>query len=43
MRSTVIFKKLPEVDQRIRTLEKKIEELNAMIEQKNTILLKNER
>jgi UDP-3-O-[3-hydroxymyristoyl] glucosamine N-acyltransferase len=43
MRSTVIFKKLPEVDQRIRTLEKKIEELNAMIEQKNNIPKKNER
>jgi UDP-3-O-[3-hydroxymyristoyl] glucosamine N-acyltransferase len=32
MRSTVIFKKLPEVDKRIRALEAKIAELTAMIE-----------
>ncbi|RZK43946.1 MAG: UDP-3-O-(3-hydroxymyristoyl)glucosamine N-acyltransferase [Pedobacter sp.] len=32
MRSTVIFKKLPEVDKRIRTLEAKIAELSAIIE-----------
>lgn len=37
MRSTVIFKKLPEVDKRIRTLETKIEELNALIEKISTI------
>lgn len=33
MRSTVIFKRLPEVDRRIRDLEAKIEELNAIIAQ----------
>ena len=32
MRSTVIFKKLPEVDKRIRTLEAKVEELTALLE-----------
>jgi UDP-3-O-[3-hydroxymyristoyl] glucosamine N-acyltransferase len=32
MRSTVIFKKLPEVDKRIRALEAKIAELTAIIE-----------
>lgn len=37
MRSTVIFKKLPEVDKRIRTLEAKIAELSAIIEQIGTI------
>lgn len=36
MRSTVIFKKLPEVDQRIRTLEAKIAELSAIIEKAGT-------
>jgi UDP-3-O-[3-hydroxymyristoyl] glucosamine N-acyltransferase len=33
MRSTVIFKKLPEVDKRIRDLEAKIAELTTLIEQ----------
>lgn len=37
MRSTVIFKKLPEVDKRVRELEAKIEELKAIIEQVVTI------
>ncbi len=37
MRSTVIFKKLPEVDKRIRDLEAKITELSAIIEQIGTI------
>ncbi len=37
MRSTVIFKKLPEVDKRIRDLEAKIAELSAIIEQIGTI------
>jgi len=37
MRSTVIFKKLPEVDKRIRDLEAKIAELTAIIEQIGTI------
>ncbi len=37
MRSTVIFKKLPEVDKRIRVLEAKIQELTAIIEQIGTI------
>lgn len=37
MRSTVIFKKLPEVDKRIRELEAKIAELTAIIEQIGTI------
>jgi len=37
MRSTVIFKKLPEVDKRIRALEAKIQELTAIIEQIGTI------
>lgn len=37
MRSTVIFKKLPEVDKRIRDLEAKIVELTAIIEQISTI------
>lgn len=32
MRSTVIFKKLPEVDKRVRDLEKKIEELTIALE-----------
>jgi UDP-3-O-[3-hydroxymyristoyl] glucosamine N-acyltransferase len=32
MRSTVIFKKLPEVDKRIRALEAKVAELTAIIE-----------
>ena len=43
MRSTVIFKKLPEVDKRIRDLEAKIAELNAIIEQISTLQEKNER
>ncbi len=33
MRSTVIFKRLPEVDKRIRALEAKIAELSALLEQ----------
>ncbi|WP_316770201.1 UDP-3-O-(3-hydroxymyristoyl)glucosamine N-acyltransferase [Pedobacter frigiditerrae] len=37
MRSTVIFKRLPEVDKRIRDLEAKIAELTAIIEQIGTI------
>jgi len=37
MRSTVIFKKLPEVDKRIRDLEAKIAELTAIIENISTI------
>ena len=37
MRSTVIFKKLPEVDKRIRDLESKIAELTAVIEQMTTL------
>ena len=37
MRATVIFKKLPEVDKRVRALEAKIEELKAIIEQVSTI------
>ncbi|MCY1251558.1 UDP-3-O-acylglucosamine N-acyltransferase [compost metagenome] len=37
MRSTVIFKKLPEVDKRIRELEAKIAELTAVIEHIGTI------
>jgi UDP-3-O-[3-hydroxymyristoyl] glucosamine N-acyltransferase len=37
MRSTVIFKRLPEVDKRIRDLEAKIVELSAIIEQISTI------
>jgi UDP-3-O-[3-hydroxymyristoyl] glucosamine N-acyltransferase len=37
MRSTVIFKKLPEVDKRIRVLEAKILELTTIIEQIGTI------
>ncbi|MFA6276541.1 MAG: UDP-3-O-(3-hydroxymyristoyl)glucosamine N-acyltransferase [Pedobacter sp.] len=37
MRSTVIFKKLPEVDKRIRALEAKIAELTAIIENISTI------
>lgn len=36
MRSTVIFKKLPEVDKRVRALEAKIEELTAMVEKMTT-------
>ncbi len=36
MRSTVIFKKLPEVDKRVRTLEAKIEALTAMVEKMTT-------
>ncbi|MBC7615794.1 MAG: UDP-3-O-(3-hydroxymyristoyl)glucosamine N-acyltransferase [Pedobacter sp.] len=36
MRSTVIFKKLPEVDKRISTLEAKVAELTAMIEKTAT-------
>ncbi len=36
MRSTVIFKKLPEVDKRIRALEAKIVELTAIIEKNAT-------
>ena len=36
MRATVIFKKLPEVDKRIRDLEAKIAQLNAVIEQIST-------
>lgn len=36
MRSTVIFKKLPEVDKRIRALEAKIAELTAIIEKTAT-------
>ncbi|RYF14314.1 MAG: UDP-3-O-(3-hydroxymyristoyl)glucosamine N-acyltransferase [Flavobacteriales bacterium] len=36
MRSTVIFKKLPEVDKRIRDLEAKIAQLTAVIEQIST-------
>lgn len=36
MRSTVIFKKLPEVDKRVRELETKIAELTAMIEKMTT-------
>jgi len=36
MRSTVIFKKLPEVDKRIRALEAKIAELTAVIEKIGT-------
>lgn len=43
MRSTVIFKKLPEVDKRIRELEAKITELTAVIEQISTLQEKNER
>jgi UDP-3-O-[3-hydroxymyristoyl] glucosamine N-acyltransferase len=37
MRSTVIFKKLPEVDKRIRDLEAKVAELSAILEQVRTI------
>jgi UDP-3-O-[3-hydroxymyristoyl] glucosamine N-acyltransferase len=37
MRATVIFKKLPEVDKRIRALEAKIASLTAIIEQIGTI------
>lgn len=37
MRSTVIFKKLPDVEKRVRELEAKIAELNALIEQITTI------
>lgn len=37
MRSTVIFKKLPEVDKRVRELEAKIAALSAIIEQMSTI------
>lgn len=37
MRSTVIFKKLPEVDKRIRELEAKIAALSAIIDQMSTI------
>ena len=37
MRSTVIFKKLPEVDKRVRALETQIEELKTLIEQLGTI------
>ncbi|MBB2146233.1 UDP-3-O-(3-hydroxymyristoyl)glucosamine N-acyltransferase [Pedobacter sp. LMG 31464] len=37
MRSTVIFKKLPEVDRRIRDLEAKIAELTAILENISTI------
>lgn len=36
MRSTVIFKKLPEVDKRIRALEAKVAELTAIIEKTAT-------
>ncbi len=36
MRSTVIFKKLPEVDKRVRALEAKIEALTAMLEKMTT-------
>ncbi|MDT4833550.1 UDP-3-O-acylglucosamine N-acyltransferase [compost metagenome] len=36
MRSTVIFKKLPEVDKRVRELEQKVAALTAMIEKKGT-------
>lgn len=36
MRSTVIFKKLPEVDKRIRALEAKVAELTAIIERTAT-------
>jgi UDP-3-O-[3-hydroxymyristoyl] glucosamine N-acyltransferase len=36
MRSTVIFKKLPEVDKRIRTLEAKVEELTSLLEKLST-------
>ncbi len=36
MRATVIFKKLPEVDKRVRALEAKIEELKSVIEQFGT-------
>ncbi len=36
MRSTVIFKKLPEVDKRVRALEAKIEALTAMVEKMTT-------
>lgn len=36
MRSTVIFKRLPEVDQRVRVLEAKIAELSAIIEKTGT-------
>ncbi|TKC12623.1 UDP-3-O-(3-hydroxymyristoyl)glucosamine N-acyltransferase [Pedobacter polaris] len=43
MRSTVIFKKLPEVDKRIRALEAKIAELTAIIDQISTLQEKNER
>lgn len=37
MRSTVIFKKLPEVDKRIRDLEARVAELSAILEQIGTI------
>lgn len=43
MRSTVIFKKLPEVDKRIRELEAKITELTSIITQISTLQEKNER
>ena len=40
MRSTVIFKKLPEVDKRVRALEAKILALTAMVEKMTTIQTK---
>lgn len=43
MRSTVIFKKLPEVDKRIRTLETKVEELTSLLEKISTTSKDNER
>lgn len=43
MRSTVIFKKLPEVDKRIRTMEAKISELTAIIEKQAQEKINNER
>jgi UDP-3-O-[3-hydroxymyristoyl] glucosamine N-acyltransferase len=43
MRSTVIFKKLPTVEKRVRELEAKIEELNTIIQNLGTTQEKNER